>query len=275
MEFLLKLKIMSGTGNTFVFADLKNSKNLSALTKYTGKLNLNEIARHLCTKDEKIAPVDGAVFIIENDDFDFAWRFFNSDGSEAEMCGNAARCAGQFAYELGLVSKRSMNFLTQSGPIFATIIDDESVSVEMAPVIVIKKQGSVSFEGQQILFDHLDTGVPHCVIKVDKLDQLQDFLPLAKFMRNLNIFGARGANVTFRKNLVPGLINSATFERGVEGFTLACGTGAVAAAYSTHLVNPEIEQIQVYVPGGELTVNLEKRNPTLTGKVETIIDLEI
>lgn len=241
----MKWSRWSGAGNTFLIAE---AGDLAALKKQHSR---PELARRLCQSFDR-APTDGLLLIEARSGFDFAWDFYNSDGSVAEMCGNAARCAAMYFFKTRATSKK-MKFLTLAGEIGAEVISDDLVKVEM-PML------PATFEYLPEFFA-INTGVPHIV-----LEEPPD-LARAKIFRPLP--DAKGSNVTFIMRATKTGCKAVTFERGVENFTLACGTGAVAAAaYLAMKTGGSCFDIEM--PGGKLRVDHvgPGKRPFLEGPAE-------
>lgn len=261
----MELKLMSGTGNTFVLANLMSEDALQELQNHFPKMNFSEISKHIC--EHHLVDVDGAVFVIPSDKYDFKWLFYNRDGSEAEMCGNASRCVTQFAHDEKIIVKVCC-FETLAGTIKGEILDNKKVKVQMPALRDIQLLQNIKNNNLYTKYDYMDSGVPHCVIKVKSIDPIEDLRPLALQLRKPEFFAPRGANITFKVPLGKNKIEAISFERGIEDFTEACGTGAVAAAYSHATENGNPKIVNVSVPGGELTVEFTDSYPYLTGTVK-------
>ncbi len=164
---------------------------------------------------------DGLIVLIPHSELDFEWQFYNSDGSEASMCGNGTRAAGLYAYDNELASK-VQSFLTGAGVIKTAIFESNIVETELTePKVIIEK-----FEKNGFEWTLIDTGVPHLVANTQK-----DFFDkeMAREMRK-----EYNANVNFY-HFDNELLYVRTFERGVEDETLACGTGMAACAFNISL----------------------------------------
>lgn len=174
----------------------------------------------LCNRTEGIG-ADGLVAIVPCKDADFKWQFYNSDGSNAAMCGNATRAVAHYAYNNGLASSK-MKFLTEAGLIESEVEDNKKniVKTQMTEPIVIKEE----FEQEGLTWYLIDTGVPHLVTLVDDLEKYDhDLCAKMRYEHNANVNFAKIENGKDSK-----VIKVRTYERGVEGETLACGTGMVA-----------------------------------------------
>lgn len=168
----------------------------------------------LCNRTEGIG-ADGFVALVPSNEADFKWLFYNSDGSYASMCGNATRAVAHYAYNNGLAGS-SMKFMTGAG-LIESVVEENIVETQMTEPVVIKE----AFEQEGLTWYLIDTGVPHLVTLVEDLDLYEHDL-CAKMRYEHN------ANVNFAKVEDNGTIRVRTYERGVEGETLACGTGMVA-----------------------------------------------
>jgi diaminopimelate epimerase len=209
---------MSGTGNDFILIDHRKP--------VIAREVMPEFARLVCRRRFS-AGADGLIFIEDSDQADFKWLFFNADGSEAEMCGNGARCAARFAYMKGIASAH-MRFETMAGIIEAKVAD-VNVSVLMTTPKDFRQDLEIDCDGKSISLHTVDTGVPHAVVFVDDYDQV-DVCQLGSRIRHHQQFMPAGTNVNFVMSLGNGVFKVRTYERGVENETMACGTGAVASA---------------------------------------------
>lgn len=208
---------MSGAGNDFLVIDHRKPlipKELMA-----------EFARRVCRRKFSVG-ADGLFLIEPSDKVDFKWRFFNADGSEAEMCGNGARCVARFAYMHGIAAAR-MQFETLAGIIDATVADTQ-VTIRMTSPHSFRFDRQVEVEGQLLMVHSVDTGVPHAVIFVDDIEAT-DVVGLGRQLRHHPVFAPAGTNVNFVGRSGDNLAIR-TYERGVEDETMACGTGVVAGA---------------------------------------------
>jgi diaminopimelate epimerase len=258
----LRISRMSGAENTFFVINAFDPSWVPHFTKMndTDKQNL---ARHLCGEFYGFR-TDGILFIRPEKDFDFAWDFFNSDGSKAEMCGNAARCATLF-FHTKVHPKQPSRFLTKAGEISGEVLPNGQVRVQMTEVsdskiiTVLRKTGYF-----------INTGVPHFVINRPPDTEL------AVELRKVSDFGPPGSNITFVEDLQDDAIRAVTFERGVEGYTRACGTGAVAAAMYLQSVQGPRDTVKVQMPGGLLMIQGAQsgKRPFLTGPTQFDFDLE-
>ena len=267
---------MNGAGNDFVMLDNR-----------AGELSLTgpQIAR-LCDRHRGVG-ADG-VLLMEPAPADTAaeyrMRYYNADGGEVEMCGNGARCFARYAARLAGGVREGMNFQTGAGLIRARY-DGESVHLDMSVPTGGADLGELTLDDGMVLPSayFLNTGVPHVVVPVDDAETT-DVHPLGRAIRYHERFAPRGTNANFIQPYSMGEIILRTYERGVEGETLACGTGAVASA----LVHAEMNDLSgagsvaVRVRSGDvLRVGFERTGPfefakvTLGGPADFVFSGEI
>src|SRR5580658_86561 len=231
---------MNGAGNDFVLIDNRSRQM---------QLQPAHIAR-LCDRHKGVG-ADGVILLVPcpSGRADWAWDFYNSDGSSAEMCGNGARCFARFVRRL-TGAKGPVCFATRAGIITANFLDqDVTVSLTAPRDLRLRQQVTLSQGPTEI--HSLDTGVPHAVLFVPDADQAM-VQPLGAEIRHHPHFAPRGTNVNFVQALGPGKIRVRTYERGVEGETLACGTGVTASALITAELRGFPSPVQVQVQGGDL-----------------------
>lgn len=245
--------LISGAGNTFHIVFDKNSEEkYSALPVEIKK----KIAREQC----KNKTADGFIFLFQSPGSDnngsYEWSFYNNDGSDAEMCGNATRCVGYYIKNILKSELKSWSLNTAAGKIKIEIVENEKFNITMTPVIELKS--TLGF--------YCDTGVPHLVIEKSSLDINDELKTEARKLRHHPSFLPRGTNVTFvALEQDKTKLSAVSYERGVEGFTAACGTGAMAAAFY-NLTKRGVKQTQVEMPGGTLIMDLSNlESPKMTG----------
>ena len=226
----------SASGNDFVITHSFIEKDYSS------------DAIRLCNRTEGIG-ADGLVIIIPSNEADFKWLFYNSDGSHAAMCGNATRAVSHYAFTNNLVSSNEMQFLTGAG-LIKSIVDENIVETQLTAPLVVKEE----FEEDGFTWYLVDTGVPHLVAIVDDLESYNHEL-CAKMRHKHN------ANVNFAK-IEDGIIKVRTYERGVEGETLACGTGMAACFLRANNLKLVGDSTFVYPKSGE-QLTLSKKNGTI------------
>ncbi len=220
IQFPVSFAKMSGTGNDFIVIDHR---------KVLVPVELQpEFVRKLCRRMFSVG-ADGVIFIEGSDKADFSWRFYNADGSVAEMCGNGARCAARFAFARGIAEKK-MSFKTLAGIIEAEVLnDDGEISLLMTTPFDYRRALTAELDGESTDISFMNSGVPHAVIfKGEGRD-----IAVKKWGHEIRFhkqFAPAGTNVNFVQPLDDGGIRVRTYERGVEDETMACGTGAVASA---------------------------------------------
>lgn len=264
----------SGAGNTFLISSDK--LNIDGSEK-------KELIKKICNPVDGFA-ADGVLFLDKKQE-QVVWDFYNSDGSTAEMCGNAARCAFRFSAEHFSQLKDKIEFVTLAG-IVKGFKKGDLVAIEMTPVknesghptlteiadlienANLKEQ--LLKESASSHFLSIDTGVPHLVFEIKNFTDYKKLKSLSALLRGLKLF-PRGTNVTLISIINDNTAKAVTFERGVEDFTLACGTGAVAAAKYVSLKTQK-NNINIQMPGGDLLVDFEslKSNPILIGQAVLI-----
>lgn len=196
---------MHGAGNDFVMVDDRVG---------CFPLRRRLIAR-LANRPDGIG-CEGVIFVRSSRKADFAMKFFNPDGSEADMCGNGARCVAAFALAVGAAKSRQMTFETRAGLVSAAVLSPTRVRIGLPPPRDLRK-------------DFVNSGVPHRIVPVDDLDKT-DVAGEGRRIRFSKAFAPAGTNVDFVTYKAPQEASIRTYERGVEAETFACGTGAVAAA---------------------------------------------
>jgi diaminopimelate epimerase len=188
--------------------------------------SLSNFIANVCRRKMAVG-ADGMILVENSDDADFKWRFFNSDGSVAEMCGNGARCVARFAY-LNNIAGSNMSFETLAGLVKAEVIE-ERVKVKMTNPSELKADDAVELKNGLVSISSINTGVPHVVMVKDSIDDI-DIVKIGREIRYHDKFSPAGTNVNFACRIKNNTIAVRTYERGVEDETLACGTGAVASA---------------------------------------------
>lgn len=228
-----------GSGNDFILID--DRKNLFPI-------NSDSIA-HLCTPKWGIG-ADGLILLQTSQKSDFRMRIFNSDGKEAESCGNGLLCLNRFITDLGLPKKLYTIELMQGEAKLEMVGDRPSV------YLGLPKDLRLSLDLTTTTGHFVNTGVPHAVVFTPEVKKI-DINTLAKPLRWHSLFGPKGANVNFAE-VKDNAVMVRTFERGVEGETLACGTGAAAVAVISHQVYGLKSPISLHFPGGEVKVAFKK-----------------
>lgn len=226
-----------GAGNDFILFDDRDHQLLETLTQ--------EKIATLCARRTGIG-ADGLMLLRSHPDYDFEMVYFNADGAPSSMCGNGGRCLVRFAYDRG-IQKEAFHFLAVDGPHRARRAADGIVALEMHDVARIHSPKPEAFV--------LDTGSPHYVAFVADAGAVE-VVKQGRAIRTAPPYAAQGINVNFVSGDLNGL-QIATYERGVEDETLACGTGVTAAAVAAVLrVRPPAGPFRVPVAakGGQLRV---------------------
>lgn len=248
---MLTFTKMNGAGNDFVMLD--NREGQLALSK-------DEIAA-LCDRHRGVGS-DGLLMVEPaQNGADFRMRYYNSDGGEAEMCGNGARCFARFAQKIS-GKDGDISFETQAGVITAKFFGD-LVEIQMSEPHSLKLNETLDLAGEVHTVHSLNTGVPHAVVFVQNDLAKTDVRKLGAALRYHTHFAPKGTNANFVQQLDWNTIQIRTYERGVEDETLACGTGMVACALIFHKLTGTASPIQVKVQGGDtLKISFEKDGDT-------------
>ena len=261
---------MHGAGNSFVLTE-------SLHGELKGE-DLSVLALRLC--DAKTGPgADGLIVLLPAADADFGMLFYNADGSLGEMCGNGARCLARYGVEHGLArDPEQIRIRATAGLVTARRIDGTRYEVRLNDPSVVDLHREA--EGEDCAYIELGRpGLPHAVVQVPPT-AFGDPDALRERGRTLRRSAAfpRGANVSFVCPAGPGRVRAITFERGVEDFTLACGTGCGAIAV-TLLLRGQLPggAVEIDMPGGRLSVKLRRAGDTardllLTGPTAVVTE---
>ena len=219
------------------------------------KKDRSELAKILCNRQDGIG-ADGLIVLIPHKENDFEWQFYNSDGSEAEMCGNGSRACAHYAF-MNELAPSKMSFLTIAGVINAEV-DNSMVLSELTPPKILNTEIDKNGKSWWLL----DTGVPHLVSFTQTIEEFDiDEARALRYEYNSNV------NIAFvdeDKNL-----KVRTYERGVEDETLACGTGMAACFYRALQERKIGESIKVYPKSGDtLYLGINERTITFKGEVK-------
>ena len=280
---MLNFTKMTGLGNDYIYIDCTHGAKIK---------NIPEFAKKISDRHFGIG-ADGLILIENPDDnvSDFKMRVFNSDGSEAEMCGNGIRCVAKFVHDNEMSAKNKIAIETLAGVKKVKIIEDENklcndVIVDMGEPIFqdknipydiyepFNKDVDLDVNGEKMRFTVLSMGNPHAVTFVDDLDKI-DIEKLGPEVENNPIFPNK-TNVEFVQIVDKNNIKVRVWERGV-GETFACGTGACAAAVAGGINGYTDANVSVKLPGGNLNVEWANDNhiymegpatTVYTGKIE-------
>lgn len=227
-----------GTGNDFIIIDDRNeSFNIS------DTLLINQ----MCSRRFGIG-ADGLILLRNVEGYDFEMVYFNSDGNQSSMCGNGGRCIVQFAHSLGIFQDKC-SFIAIDGPHEATVLDNSDIKLKMSDI------DNIVHDGLALV---MDTGSPHYVLKVNKVDDI-DVQTDGANVRYSKKYKNEGINVNFLE-FKDNYIQVATYERGVEDETFSCGTGVTASALAAYTLDPSryTSPIDITTKGGALKVYFEK-----------------
>ena len=277
---MLKFTKMHGLGNDYVYMDAIN-QNIE---------NRNELAKFVSDRHFGIGS-DGLILICPSERADFKMQMFNSDGTEAEMCGNGIRCVGKFVYDKGLTNKETIKIETLAGiKILELNIENNKMKtakvdmgepiLEPSKIPVISKENPVKnlklkVEDKEFNFTCVSMGNPHAVtfIKPD----VKEF-DICKYGKELEINKAfpKKANTEFINVIDDKTLKMRVWERGA-GETLACGTGACASAVAAVLNGYTSRKVKVHLLGGDLSIewNEKDNHVYMTGPATTVFDGEI
>ncbi len=260
----IKFYKMEGLGNDFVFLDDREGK-IQSFIEYS------RLAQKLCHRHFGIG-ADGIILILNADNHDVKFRIYNSDGSQAQMCGNGMRCFAKLLYEKGILNQTIMQVDTKAGTVIPEVILNEnnlveSVKVDMGePILKTSDIPFVSDEDQAIeeplLVDGTEykittvsMGNPHAVIFVDDLSQI-DIKEIGPKIETHKRFPEK-TNVEFIEVVTPNELKMKVWERGA-GITLACGTGACASLVAANLTGRSDDKAIIHLDGGDLEIHWNK-----------------
>ena len=254
----MKFAKMQGNGNDFIVID--NRENLYDYEKIRGAA-VKACRRRLSLGADGLMTI-GKPFIPGSH---FSMRFFNRDGSESAMSGNGARCIARYAFEKGLAPEK-MRFDTIGGSLDA-LVEGAKVTLDMGTVDTssVLLDETFSHMGETFPVNHMELGhgsaaAPHTVVFLEKSDwrPLETLAPFARALQKDSTRFPDGTNVNFLKVLGHGALEVYTYERGVDDFTLSCGTGSIASAVAAWLNGWCDSPVEVYNPGGTNTILLEE-----------------
>ena len=279
---MLNFTKMTGLGNDYIYIDCTNGTKLRNISQMAQKLS----NRHFGIGSDGLILIDKP----DNENSDFKMRIFNSDGSEAEMCGNGIRCMAKFIHDKNLSSNDKFTIETLGGIKKVKILEDENkqcneVIVDMGEPLfqdknipyniyeAFNKDLDINVEGEKMRFTVVSMGNPHAVTFVENLEDLQIEM-CGPIIEKNPIFPNR-TNVEFVEIIDKSNIKVRVWERGV-GETLACGTGACAAMVASGLNGYTDENVTVELPGGKLKIEWGKDNHIyMQGPAETVYEGKI
>ncbi|MBI1929747.1 diaminopimelate epimerase [Candidatus Poribacteria bacterium] len=247
---MIKIPFMklSGAGNDFVIID-----NREGIVPYEN----TDFVTKVCKRRMSVG-ADGVLLVENADGADFRMRYFNADGGEVETCGNGARCISKFAYINGITPER-MRFETRAG-IYKSEIVASNVKVRMSDPTDIRLNFPLRLTDGVHNVCFANTGVPHVIFFVNPLEGT-DVFNLGRQTRYHDDFKPAGTNANFVRVRNPQEIDIRTYERGVEDETLACGTGAIAAAIVSALLGKVTPPVSLHTASGSvLTIHFDLEN---------------
>lgn len=259
---------MSGSGNDFVVVDVR--------THQIPQLTEAEVIRTLCARGTGIG-ADGLVLLEAAPEVDFRMAYYNADGSRASMCGNAALCCTRLATELGGPNSGDLIFETDAGRMRGRIRGDGVPEIDLTPVTLVVDEAAIPPESSEQRIGFAVAGVPHLIVLCEDVERVQ----LDRRGRSLRLDPSvmpDGANANFvSRDGQSGVWDMRTFERGVEGETLACGTGAVASAVLLTSWGVAKSPVSVRSRSGlRLTVRLSRSQdawlPSLSGEGRIVFE---
>ena len=272
----MKFWKMNGAGNDFIIINNMDRSIAEDRWPY--------IARTLCQRHMSIG-ADGMMVVTESTgDADYRMMFFNSDGSMGEMCGNGARCIARYGYENGLAGE-VQKIETTAGIIYGQRIDKRMYRVRLNDPSVIIPHMKIDVDGREYECAYVelgDPGLPHVAVPVINLREYDEaeLFRLGRKIRTHPEF-TKGANVNFYEITGPDRIYERTYERGVEDFTYACGTGTGSVVTILTLRGAVSgKKVRVEVAGGELIIDAERegkkiKNLYLTGPTNIVAKGEV
>lgn len=251
---------MNGAGNDFIIINNMNGE--------ISEDKWPEIARVVCERHLSVG-ADGLMVVEKPDgDADYKMLFFNSDGSMGEMCGNGARCICRYGYEHGLAGE-TQTIETTAGIVTGERIDKLHYRVRLNDPSIVRLDIPIKVNDTTYKCSYVELGqpgIPHVVVEIPGLE-IYPHHKLFSLGRSLRCHPEfpKGANVNFYEILGDNLIYERTYERGVEDFTYACGTGTgsmVTVLTLKGLVDGN--HVHVKMTGGELIIDAEKNNDKIT-----------
>ena len=263
-SYLMPFEKMHGLGNDFVVI------NNMHLPEDSNQAYEQELCKKICNRNKGIG-ADGIIIIdqVKNStDAIRSWRYYNSDGSIAEMCGNGIRCAAKYIYEHGLSGEEtSFKIETLAGDIGIEMQDDEMVKVDMGAPKEIKNNLNLSMNNFPFSYEYVSMGNPHAIGFFDNIERVKHHGPA---IEKHSAFPNK-TNVEFAKMISETEIDLIVWERGC-GFTEACGTGACATAVAAieKGFSKKDTDIKVNLPGGTLIIRWDSITGSIfmTGKAE-------
>ena len=276
----MKFTKMQGIGNDYVYVNCKEQSIENA----------PELARKISDRHYGVGS-DGLILICPSDKADFQMVMYNSDGSQSQMCGNGIRCVGKYVYDRGLTDKTTVTIETlagiktlelhpENGNVTSVTVDMGIPSFDPKKIPVLTEEEDEDFINRTIIVDGtacrvtaLSMGNPHAVVFVGDTDSL-DLKAIGPGFENHPLFPER-TNTEFIQVIDPNTLKMRVWERGA-GETMACGTGACAAAVAGYVLKKNGPEVTVQLLGGDLQIRLDEEtgHVFMTGPAETVFDGE-
>jgi diaminopimelate epimerase len=259
---------MSGSGNDFVMVDARKTP--------PGDLEDPRIIASICAHGTGVG-ADGIVFLLPSERADVQLLYLNSDGSVADLCGNATLCTTRLAVRLGAADPNAMTIETGAGIIRSRVLSSGQAEIDLQEVTDVRPTAKgIAQEANELRIGFAKAGIPHLVIEVPEIDRV-DVVGRGRPLRSHETLRPDGANVNFVAPSGPGGWSIRTYERGVEGETLACGTGAVASAILIAQWTNGLGPVSLRTKSGrQLTVRLKRTKsgwlPSLSGEARFVFD---
>ena len=244
---------MAGAGNDFVVIDNRGGRIGDA----------TDLTRRLCTRRLSVG-ADGLILVEVSSRATFRMRYLNADGSQADFCANGTRCAARFAF-MNVIAGKRMTIETDAGVIGAEVAEGGMVTLSLPPPQSFRRERPLSVSGRTIHGSSIVVGVPHYVIFLRDDLWSQDVEPLGRAIRRHADLQPDGANVNFVVVRDEHSIEVRTYERGVEGETLSCGSGVVASVATSALFGKVKSPVTVLTRSGiALEVSFEREGGDLS-----------
>ena len=252
---------LSGAGNTFV---VLGPEGIPA------QVDGADLARAICAEEGPGGGADGLMVISPSDDpTHFTMLYYNRDGSSGMMCGNGGRCAIRFAVDHGLVHREDNLRFTNQGVEYRGAIDQGLVRLSFPDPVAIRTNIATDLDGVPVTLHYVDVGTPHLILMIDHDETSRiagnladlDIDRWGPLLRRHPVAGDGGANANFLSaDQSANPLHLRTFERGVEGETGACGTGALAAALIGALIHDLPSPVDI-IPSSQdrLSVSFQQR----------------
>ena len=266
----------SGAGNKFIMIN-----DLNGMLKDHGELTIS-----LTSQDKEM---DGVIFIQSSSVADFKMKYFNRDGTGDALCGNGLRCTFKYILDNNLSYKKNLNIEAVSEIYNCELQQDNLISISFPPPVKIKTNFKLKVHFQEwwelLNCSYVNCGSPHIVVFIDEIEK-----PIVKDLEEIKI-NEWGRNIRMHKDLMPeganvnfvkviskekGELEIRSYERGVEGETLACGTGAISSAVIFYILRTQVKPIKILTRSGEyliIDLNIEEKKLTglkLTGIAERL-----